>query len=129
MAEHARLKNEFTEDEKYHKLMRWLIIIYVSEYSHMVSFVWCNSVVLGGGGTICPGSRPTLLNVLIAGLLWTAPELLRMHHRPPSGTLKGDVYSFGIICQEIVYRNGVFFLANLDLDPHGKTIRHNNSAF
>ena len=24
MAAHARLKNEFTEDEKYHNLMRWL---------------------------------------------------------------------------------------------------------
>ena len=24
MAEHVRLKNEFTEDEKYHNLMRWL---------------------------------------------------------------------------------------------------------
>ena len=25
MAAHARLKNEFTEDEKYHNLMTWLI--------------------------------------------------------------------------------------------------------
>ena len=25
MAAHARLKNEFTEDEKYHNLIRWLI--------------------------------------------------------------------------------------------------------
>ena len=25
MAGHARLKNEFTEDEKYHNLMTWLI--------------------------------------------------------------------------------------------------------
>ena len=25
MAVHAHLKNEFTEDEKYHNLMRWLI--------------------------------------------------------------------------------------------------------
>ena len=24
MAAHARLKNEFTEDEKYHNVMRWL---------------------------------------------------------------------------------------------------------
>ncbi|ESO90424.1 hypothetical protein LOTGIDRAFT_191857, partial [Lottia gigantea] len=49
--------------------------------------------------------------------LWTAPELLRMQHRPPEGTHKGDVYSFAIICQEIVYRMGVFYLANLDLSP------------
>ncbi|XP_052084290.1 atrial natriuretic peptide receptor 1-like isoform X9 [Mytilus californianus] len=50
-------------------------------------------------------------------LLWTAPELLRMHNRPPEGTSRCDVYSFAIICQEIVYRNGVFYLANLDLSP------------
>ncbi|XP_052264971.1 atrial natriuretic peptide receptor 1-like isoform X4 [Dreissena polymorpha] len=49
-------------------------------------------------------------------LQWTAPELLRMNTRPPSGTQKGDVYSFAIICQEIVYRSGVFYLANLDLE-------------
>ncbi|KAK3096096.1 hypothetical protein FSP39_023182 [Pinctada imbricata] len=50
-------------------------------------------------------------------LLWTSPELLRMHQRPPEGTQKGDVYSFAVICQEIVYRNGVFYLGNLDLSP------------
>ena len=26
MSAHARLKNEFTEDEKYHNLLRWLIL-------------------------------------------------------------------------------------------------------
>ncbi|XP_071139406.1 atrial natriuretic peptide receptor 1-like isoform X5 [Mytilus edulis] len=50
-------------------------------------------------------------------LLWTAPELLRMHNRPPEGTSRCDVYSFAIICQEIVYRNGVFYLANVDVSP------------
>ncbi|XP_046368235.2 atrial natriuretic peptide receptor 1-like isoform X2 [Haliotis rufescens] len=49
--------------------------------------------------------------------LWSAPELLRMNSRPPEGTTKGDVYSFAIICQEIVYRNGVFYLHNLDVGP------------
>ncbi|XP_046576411.1 atrial natriuretic peptide receptor 1-like isoform X1 [Haliotis rubra] len=49
--------------------------------------------------------------------LWTAPELLRMTNRPPEGSNKGDVYSFAIICQEIVYRNGVFYLQNLDVGP------------
>ena len=56
----------------------------------------------------------------IVGLLWTAPELLRMHHRPPNGTQKGDVYSFAIICQEIVYRSGVFHMSNQDLGPQGQ---------
>uniref|UniRef100_W5M3H3 Guanylate cyclase n=1 Tax=Lepisosteus oculatus TaxID=7918 RepID=W5M3H3_LEPOC len=42
-------------------------------------------------------------------LLWRAPELLR-GNMPTNGTQKGDVYSFGIIAQEIVYRNGVFFI-------------------
>ncbi|KAL3886487.1 hypothetical protein ACJMK2_026472, partial [Sinanodonta woodiana] len=50
-------------------------------------------------------------------LLWTAPEILRVHIRPLNGTQKGDVYSFAVICQEIVYRSGVFYLANLDLGP------------
>lgn len=42
-----------------------------------------------------------------------------MHHRPPNGTQKGDVFSFAIICQEIVYRSGVFHLANIDIGPQG----------
>ncbi len=43
--------------------------------------------------------------------LWTAPELLRMdmEARPKYGTQKGDVYSFGIIMQEIVFRALPFF--------------------
>ncbi|XP_052786458.1 atrial natriuretic peptide receptor 1-like isoform X3 [Mya arenaria] len=51
------------------------------------------------------------------GLQWTAPELLRMHNRPLCGTQRGDVYSFAIICQEIVYRSGVFYVANIDVGP------------
>jgi len=47
-------------------------------------------------------------------LLWTAPELLRMPnkkqhtHHPILGTCEGDVYSFGIIVQELCYMDKPF---------------------
>jgi len=53
------------------------------------------------------------------GKLWTAPELLRLIDPPPEGTQKGDVYSFAVICQEIMYRNGPFWMDNMDMSPHG----------
>ncbi|ELU03020.1 hypothetical protein CAPTEDRAFT_118400 [Capitella teleta] len=37
-----------------------------------------------------------------SSLLWTAPELLRMPEPPLSGTPEGDVYSYGIVLQEIL---------------------------
>ncbi|XP_048851456.1 atrial natriuretic peptide receptor 1 isoform X3 [Brienomyrus brachyistius] len=42
-------------------------------------------------------------------LLWRAPELLR-GTTPHNGTQKGDVYSFGIIVQEIVFRREPFYI-------------------
>ncbi|PAA62240.1 hypothetical protein BOX15_Mlig029578g1, partial [Macrostomum lignano] len=46
--------------------------------------------------------------------LWTAPELLRIAASDSNfdGTKEGDVYSFGIIAQETMYRKGVFYLAD-----------------
>ncbi|PAA72669.1 hypothetical protein BOX15_Mlig001010g1 [Macrostomum lignano] len=46
--------------------------------------------------------------------LWTAPELLRLPNPPFEGTKEGDVYSFAIISQEVIYRKGVFFLSDSD---------------
>lgn len=45
-------------------------------------------------------------------LLWTAPELLRQDEdkRPLCGTQKGDVYSFSIILQEIVFKTLPYFI-------------------
>ncbi|XP_077867761.1 atrial natriuretic peptide receptor 1-like [Saccoglossus kowalevskii] len=42
--------------------------------------------------------------------LWTAPELLRMANPPAKGTQKGDVYSFAILVQEIVFRSEPYYL-------------------
>ena len=36
-----------------------------------------------------------------------------MQNPPPEDTTEGDVYSFAIICQEIVYRNGAFWVQNM----------------
>ncbi|XP_045078130.1 atrial natriuretic peptide receptor 1 [Coregonus clupeaformis] len=49
--------------------------------------------------------------------LWMAPELLRLESPPPCGTQKGDVYSFGIILQEVALRHGVFYLEGEPLSP------------
>lgn len=48
-----------------------------------------------------------------------APELLRMEAPPPHGTQKGDIYSFGIILQEVALRRGVFYLEGDPLSPKG----------
>ncbi|XP_056154020.1 atrial natriuretic peptide receptor 1 [Lampris incognitus] len=42
--------------------------------------------------------------------MWTAPELLRAECPPLCGTQKGDIYSFGIILQELALLKGVFYL-------------------
>ncbi|XP_014662991.1 PREDICTED: atrial natriuretic peptide receptor 1-like [Priapulus caudatus] len=49
--------------------------------------------------------------------MWTAPELLRMTTPLPTGTPKGDVYSFAIILQEIVMRQGPFYIPDTNLGP------------
>lgn len=50
-----------------------------------------------------------------------APELLRMEAPPPQGTQKGDVYSFGIVLQEVALRQGAFYLEGSPLSPKGRT--------
>lgn len=54
--------------------------------------------------------------------LWMAPELLRMESPTPQGTQKGDVYSFGIILQEVALRRGAFYLEGDPLSPKGTNV-------
>ena len=54
-------------------------------------------------------------------MLWMAPELLRMRDRPAKGTRLGDIYSFAIILQEILFRSMPFFLDNTS--PKGKIFK------
>ncbi|XP_044192013.1 atrial natriuretic peptide receptor 1 [Thunnus albacares] len=62
-------------------------------------------------------SCPEDTHAYYARKLWTAPELLRMDCPPPCGTQKGDVYSFGIILQEVALLRGVFYLDTHTLTP------------
>lgn len=41
-----------------------------------------------------------------ADLLWTAPELLQGPQGPGRATPKGDIFSVGIILQEVLTRGG-----------------------
>lgn len=58
-----------------------------------------------------------LLFLFPSDLLWTAPELLRSPALRKSGTQPADVYSFGIIMQEVVVRGEPFCM--LSLSPEG----------
>ena len=54
-------------------------------------------------------------------MLWTAPEILIESNKASGAfvprTQKGDVYSFAIICQEMLYRNGTFFVSEENQPP------------
>ena len=65
----------------------------------------------------------------IAGDLWTAPEILRTRDTESSTVLQGtplaDIYSFGVIIQEIVTREGPFAAQLISLDAQGKNQEYN----
>lgn len=61
-------------------------------------------------------------------MLWVAPELLPLTLNPGTpATQKGDVYSFGIILEEIIARGGPFSAARQFLEPQGKNSTKNTN--
>ena len=53
-------------------------------------------------------NRPTTEDFNPRTLFWTAPEHLRARDPLEAGSKKGDIYSFGIILQEVITRCGPF---------------------
>lgn len=63
-------------------------------------------------------------------MLWVAPELLPLTLTPGiPATQKGDVYSFGIILEEIILRGGPYEAAKQFLEPHGNYFHNVNVKF
>lgn len=77
---------------------------------------YCGDGDMGGRGI---GLYLTACGSVSTEKLWTAPELLQKGHLPAQGMQKADVYSFGIIVQEIALRNGPFYVEGMDLSPKG----------
>ncbi len=60
------------------------------------------------------------ITTFLIDLFWTAPELLRQCELP-QGTTKGDVYSFGIILQEIILQDRPYSCVADNISPKGRT--------
>lgn len=57
----------------------------------------------------------------LAGLFYMAPELLDLSDPARRGTQKGDVFAFGILLYEILYRKSSYDTGVLL--PDGKSLR------
>ena len=90
-----------------------------SRWTVKISFFGLESLTGGVNATIGEDERH------YSDLLWVAPELLRMSGAASTGgTGKGDVYSFGIMLQEILFRNSPFF--DSDIPAEGESIYSNS---
>ncbi|XP_068037831.1 retinal guanylyl cyclase 2 [Anomalospiza imberbis] len=56
-------------------------------------------------------------------LLWTAPELLRDPDMCRKGTIKGDIYSFAIILQEVIARGPPYCTSELSAEEIIKKVK------
>ena len=74
----------------------------------LVSYTRVHTVTSSGGGT-----RFTHAPSVLPDLLWTAPEVLRSGKHSVHGNKPADVYSFGIIVQEVVLRGPPYCMLEL----------------
>ena len=51
-------------------------------------------------------------------MLWTAPEVLR--EEPTASPQKADIYSVGIMLEEIALRGGPYEVASILMSPEGE---------
>ncbi|XP_076452496.1 LOW QUALITY PROTEIN: atrial natriuretic peptide receptor 1-like [Babylonia areolata] len=70
---------------------------------------WVLKITDFGAVTSCADEHDDMSHqALCNALLWSAPELLRLAVRPRKGSQKGDVFSFAIVLQEILFRVGPY---------------------
>lgn len=62
-----------------------------------------------------------IFSINLIDALWTAPEILRNRGQNYVGTQKGDIYSFGILCSEIVTRKPAWNIKDCVETEEGKT--------
>ncbi|XP_031345081.1 retinal guanylyl cyclase 2 isoform X2 [Photinus pyralis] len=81
---------------------------YLTSRNCVIDARWVLKITDYGLPTFYEGQGITPPQKSARDLLWSAPELLRHVNLRKKGTQPGDVYSFGIICQEVVVRGEPF---------------------
>ena len=89
------------------------------------SYLFIQDTLPGNGGVRYTIYIFFLSRSLMTGLLYRAPELLRLTDPPLQGTQKGDIYSFGILLYAIHGRQGPFGFTPLSpTDILKKVVEH-----
>ncbi|XP_060091325.1 retinal guanylyl cyclase 2-like [Heteronotia binoei] len=80
-------------------------------------------------GEFLAAQQPLNIQPSAEELLWTAPELLRDPATFPKGTLKGDVYSFAIVVQEVVLRGPPYCTSQVSAEEITRKLKKSPPLF